>query len=285
MFAQYKRFRTMIYSYPNKAAISRVIATFILSIMFSHQAIASSDLDDPKQIVSAIENLNWVTEEYPPFNYKDPITGEITGIGVEILLSIFDKLGVSRDKVELKIYPWARGYNQLLNDPQTALFSTTYSKKRLKEMKFVGPFAVNIVAVIAPKFSHLSVQHINDLQGLTIGVIRDDIGEQLLLSEGVQPDSLDKLNSGLSIVKKLDSGRIDAMSYAHATSQILFKKANIDANKFEIVHVLKYSNMGYAFNNKIDDRILAPMRKALNELIADGTIAQLQMKYGLEHNR
>jgi polar amino acid transport system substrate-binding protein len=254
-------------------------------MIFSHHVIADNDLTDPNQIISAIENLNWVTEEYPPFNYKDPQTGEITGIGVEILLNIFDKLGVTRNKVELKIYPWARGYNQLLNDPQTALFSTTYSEKRLKEMKFVGPIAVNIVAVIAPKFRHLSIKNTNDLNGLTIGVIRDDIGEQLLLSEGVSPKSLDQLNSGLSIVKKLDSGRIDAMSYAYATSQILFKKANIDPNKFEIIHVLKYSNMGYAFNNKIDDRILVPMQKALNELIADGTIAQLQMKYGLEHNR
>ena len=43
--------------------------------------------------------------------------------------------------------------------------------------------------------------------------------------------------------------------------------------------------MGYAFNNAVDDRILTLMRKALDELTADGTVAELQMKYGLENIR
>jgi len=275
----------MNFGYTQKFNLIRTLFALVLFIMVSHNAHADNDLNDPKQIISAIENLNWVSEEYPPFNYQDPKTGEITGVGVELLFKIFDKIGVSRDNIDLKIYPWARGYDQLLNDPQTALFSTTYSEKRLKEMKFVGPIAMNIVAVIAPKFSNLSIESVDDLNKLKIGVIRDDIGEQLLLSAGVKPKLLDQLNSGLSIVKKLDSGRIDAMSYAHATSQILFKKADIDINKFEIVHVLKYSNMGYAFNNAVDDRILTLMRKALDELTADGTVAELQMKYGLENIR
>jgi len=275
----------MNFGYIRKFNLIKILFTLVLFVLVSHNTHAANDLNDRKHIISAIENFNWVSEEYPPFNYKDPKTGEITGVGVEILFKIFDKIGVSREKINLKIYPWARGYDQLLNDPQTALFSTTYSEKRLKQMKFVGPIAMNIVAVIAPKFSNLSIESVDDLNKLKIGVIRDDIGEQLLLSAGVKPRLLDQLNSGLSVVKKLDSGRIDAISYAHATSQILFKKANIDISKFEIIHVLKYSNMGYAFNNAVDERILTLMRKALDELVADGTVAELQMKYGLEDIR
>ena len=86
----------------------------------------------------------------------------------------------------------------------------------------------------------------------------------------------------MSMVKKLASGRVDAIAYSYVTTLSLFEKANINPNDFEIIYVLKQSNMGYAFHNTTDARILAPMRKALDELIVDGTRAKILAKYGLE---
>ena len=252
--------------------------------MISASAVAGNDLSDPKQVIRAIEDLNWITEEYPPFNYRDPKTGQITGVTVEVLLRIFTKLGISSENINLKIYPWARGYHKVLNDPGTVLFSTTYTMERLQKMKFVGPVAPNVVAIIAPKSSQLSINSLADLNRLKIGVVRDDIGEQLLISQGVKPESIDRLNSGLSMVKKLASGRIDAVGYAHATTQLLFKTANINPDEFEIVQVLKFSTMVYAFHKSTDGRILEPIRKALDELIVDGTLADIQAKYGLKES-
>lgn len=265
-----------------KTPIERFLAVLLLWMMISASVVADNHLTDPMQVARVLENLNWITEEYPPFNYQDPKTGEITGAAVETLSLIFAKLGVSSENINLKIYPWARGYHKVLNDPGTVLFSTTYTIDRLKQMKFVGPVAPNVVAVIAAKSSQLSIKSVEDLNRLKIGVVRDDIGEQLLISQGVKPEAIDRLNSGLSMVKKLASGRIDAVGYAHSTTQILFKTANINPDDFEIVYVLKESAMGYAFHQSTDERILEPMRKALEELIEDGTLAQLQAKYGLK---
>ena len=268
----------------NKTPIETLVAVLLLWIMISASAVAGNDLSDPKQVIRAIEDLNWITEEYPPFNYRDPKTGQITGVTVEVLLRIFTKLGISSENINLKIYPWARGYHKVLNDPGTVLFSTTYTMERLQKMKFVGPVAPNVVAIIAPKSSQLSINTLADLNRLKIGVVRDDIGEQLLISQGVKPESIDRLNSGLSMVKKLASGRIDAVGYAHATTQLLFKTANINPDEFEIVQVLKFSTMGYAFHKSTDARILEPIRKALDELIVDGTLADIQAKYGLKES-
>jgi polar amino acid transport system substrate-binding protein len=245
-------------------------------------AVAKEELNDTEQAIRILENLNWITEEYPPFNYQDPNTGEISGAAVEILSQIFRKLGISIDNINLKIYPWARGYHMVLNEPETVLFSTTYTPDRLKKMKFVGPIAPNVVAVIAPKSSKLSIKSAADLNQLKIGVVRDDIGEELLIAQGVKPESIDRLNSGLSMVKKLASGRVDAVSYAHATTQLLFKTAGINSNDYEIILVLKSSSMGFTFHKSTDEYILEPMRKALKELEADGTITEIQAKYGLK---
>ena len=90
------------------------------------------------------------------------------------------------------------------------------------------------------------------------------------------------MNSCLRLVKKLASGRIDAVRYAHATPQLLFKTAHINPVDVEIIHVLKSSTMGYAFHSSTDEQILEPMRKALKELDVDGTLANILIKYGLK---
>jgi polar amino acid transport system substrate-binding protein len=273
----------MKWKFRQNNSFKKLLAMLFLWVMIDSSAAgAESDLGDTKQVASVLESLNWITEEYPPFNYRDIDTGEISGAAVEILLKIFSKLGVSSNNVDLKIYPWARGYHKVLNDPGTVLFSTTYTPERLARMKFVGPMAPNVVAVIAPKSSNLVINSHKDLNQLSIGVVRDDIGEQLLISQGVKPEAIDQLNSGLSMVKKLASGRIDAVGYAYATTLLLFKTAHINPDDFEIIHLLKSSTMGYAFHSSTDEQILEPMRKALKELDVDGTLAKIQIKYGLK---
>ncbi|MFT4650473.1 MAG: polar amino acid transport system substrate-binding protein [Polaribacter sp.] len=258
------------------------LKVFLLGLLMSSPAAAQQDLDDPVQIIKTIENLNWITEEYPPFNYRDPTTGAITGASVEILMQIFAKLGIKSDSINLRLYPWARGYHEVLNNTGTVLFSTTYTQKRLENMKFLGPVAPNVVTVTALKSSQLNIESAEDLNRLKISVVRDDIGEQLLVEQGVKAEAIDQLNSGLSMVKKLASGRVDAVAYTHVTTLKLFEQAKINPDDFEIIYVLKRSSMGYAFHNATDDRILEPMRKALDELIVNGTRAKILAKYGLE---
>ncbi|MGK0399401.1 MAG: polar amino acid transport system substrate-binding protein [Gammaproteobacteria bacterium] len=265
-----------------KMSIFQFLQIFLLGFLMSNPAVAEQDLADPSQVIQAIQNLNWITEEYPPFNYRDPSTGEITGASVEVLMQIFAKLGIKSDSINLKLYPWARGYHKVLNDAGTALFSTTYTLQRLQDMKFLGPIAPNVIAVTARKSRQLKIESVEDLDQLKISVVRDDIGEQLLLGQGVKPESIDSLNTGLSMVKKLASGRVDAVAYTFVTTLSLFERAKINPDDFEIIYILKQSNMGYAFHNDTDARILEPMRKALDELIIDGTRGKILSKYSLK---
>ncbi|MEM7562895.1 MAG: ABC transporter substrate-binding protein [Pseudomonadota bacterium] len=243
---------------------------------------ASQELDNSQQVIAAIEKINWITEEYPPFNYRDPDSGELTGASVDVLITIFRKLGLNKGLEDIKMYPWARGYHKVLNEPGTALFSTTYTHDRLQKMKFVGPVVPNVVSVISRKSDQIKINSIQDLNQLKISVVRDDIGEQLLLAAGVNASAIDQLNSGLSMVKKLEAGRVDAVAYAHAVTLSLFDQANINPDDYEIVHVLKQSDMGYTFHHSTDARILEPIRKVLDELTVSGELAQILAKYGVE---
>jgi polar amino acid transport system substrate-binding protein len=268
---------------PNqKKSTFQFLQLFLLAFLFSNSAIAEQDLSDPSQVIQAIKGLNWITEELPPFNYKDPDTGEITGASVEVLRHIFTKLGIKKDSINLNLYPWARGYHKVLNDPGTVLFSTAYTQERLQDMKFLGPVVANLFAVIALKSRQLDIESAEDLDQLKISTVRDDVAEQLLVKQGVKPDAIDQLNSGLGMVKKLASGRVDAIAYSFVTTLSLFQQANINPDDFEIIYVLQQSNMGFAFHNDTDARILKLMRKVLDELIIDGTRAKILSKYSLK---
>jgi polar amino acid transport system substrate-binding protein len=268
---------------PNqKISKFQFLQLFLVALLLGNPAIAEQDLSDPSQVIQAIKGLNWITEELPPFNYKDPDTGEITGASVEVLRQIFTKLGIKKDSINLNLYPWARGYHKVLNDPGTVLFSTTYTQERLQDMKFLGPVVANLFAVIALKSRQLNIESVEDLDQLKISVVRDDVAEQLLVRQGVKPEAIDQLNSGLGMVKKLASGRVDAIAYSFVTTLSLFQQANINPDDFEIIYVLQQSNMGFAFHNDTDARILELMRKVLDELIIDGTRAKILSKYSLK---
>ena len=232
----------------------------------------------PEEAIREIESMSWMTEQYPPFNFLDE-KGVLKGITVEILHEIFRKLGIDKSAVTLTVLPWPRSYKYLLEKPGTALFSTTYTVERLQHFKFVGPIIPTQVSLIAPKNKNLDIKSVADMNRIRIGAIRDDIGHQLLRTLGVSEDSIILINSPESMVRMLDSARVDAIAYAEDIAKYQIRLANFDLKHYGTVYVLQKSHMGYAFHKATDPRVLEPLRKALDELRADGTVDRIYSKY------
>ncbi|MBT4496880.1 MAG: transporter substrate-binding domain-containing protein [Gemmatimonadetes bacterium] len=231
----------------------------------------------PKETRQQIEEMYWMTEQYPPFNYTED--GQLKGITVDILMAMFEKAGVRLTREDLHVLPWARGYKTVVEQPGSVLFSTTYTVERLQQFKFVGPIIPTRVSVIAPKSRELKINGVEELNQLKIGTIRNDIGDQLLRSLGVDEEAIEPKPSAVSLVQMLDRGRLDAIAYAEDIAQYQFKLARIDPAKYESIYVLQQSHMGYAFHKETDSRVLEPLRKALDELRADGTVERIYTGY------
>ena len=239
-------------------------------------AVASAE---PFDEAAQIEGMFWMTEQYPPFNYLDEHDGQLKGVTVDVLMEIFKKIGVGLAHADLKVLPWAQSYNDLLTKPNTALFSMTYSTERLQLFKFVGPIIPTQVSIIAPRSKKLTIRSKEDLKGLKIGVIRDDIGDQLIRDFGAEDDWIERKDSLDGLLDMLHEGRLDVVAYAEDVARFQFTLSGIDPNEYEIVHMLQQSHMGYAFHKATDSRVLEPMRKALDELRVDGTITRIHRKY------
>ena len=233
----------------------------------------------PDDAVKALEQMEWITEQYPPFNFRDEADGQVKGICVDILLEIFKKLGVIGGRGDFKVLPWARGYQAALNKPGTALFSMTFSEERNQLFRLVGPIVPTQVSLLARKSLGLKVESVTDMNALRIGVIRDDIGDQLIRKLGLSSKAIHTKAVADHIVRMLYRDRLDAIAYADHIARHHSRLAGLDPSELESVYVLKKSHLAYAFHRSIDPKVLEAFRAALDELRADGTVDRIRDDY------
>lgn len=224
------------------------------------------------------EDIRWMSEQYPPYNYVDD-DGTPKGVTFDILMEMFDDMDINVPADDIEFLPWARSYRTLQNTPQTALFSMTYTPERQELFEFVGPIIPSKITLIAPKSAGLNVTSVADMNQLSIGAIRDDIGQQLLLSQGVSADQIQLSSKTDAMIRKLKSGRVDAIAYGQDIAFWTMKSMGMSPTDFESVYTLADGQMGYAFHKDTDPALLEQLQTTLDQLIADGTVQSISDQY------
>ena len=224
-----------------------------------------------------VDDLSFVTENYAPLNFEEE--GKVRGIAVDALVAIFELVGAPKTVADIELWPWARGYQAVLNKKNTVLFSMARTEAREKLFKWVGPCAPSEVVIVAKKSRKIKIESPRDIGQFKTGVVRDDIGEQLLLQLGVKETALHQTNSGLSTAKMLARDRVDMWAYEKDVASWNLREAGADPSTYEVVYSLKKSNYFYAFHKETDDQVIATLQKALDKLKADGTLEKIAARY------
>jgi len=231
-----------------------------------------------EQAARKLEAMDWYSEEYPPFNYMGE-DGVPTGMAVDILLAALKKIGADITPEKFKIVPWNESYKRVQRNPGTVLFSTTYTPERQRMMKFVGPSIPVRVSVIVPKYKNITINNVADLSTLRIGVVRDDIGDQLIRKFALSDESIARKDTLKQLSHYFARGRVDAIAYAADVFSYSMKKSGRDPSRYEEAFILKEGQLGYAFHNSTSAEVLAPLQKAIDSLRADGTINRIIAGY------
>jgi len=218
-----------------------------------------------------------MTEQYPPFNYQEK--GELKGISVDLLHKVFEEMGTPIASDRIKLLPWAKGYKSIMNDPNTMLFVMTHTEERKPLFKWVGPVAPSRVTLIARKADAIKINSIEDVKNYKVGAIREDIGEQLLLKEGVSRKAIDSSSSIQANIKKLNKGRIQLWAYAEPVAMYAIKEAGYDSADYESVYTLSESELYYALHQDFDEAMVAKFQAALDAVKASGEYDNIISKY------
>jgi polar amino acid transport system substrate-binding protein len=215
------------------------------------------------------ETVNFTTEDYAPFNYRDG--KDIKGATVEQVQKLMADIGVD---YTIEMMPWARAYNLARTTPMTCVFATAHNRSRDPLFKWVEPLLIDRNILIRRTGSGVSAANLEEARQYTVGTWREDYTETTLKENGFT--KLDIASDFNATLRKLLGGRIDMMPI----SELYFHKLKAD-QPLEMVTVLSSQPMGIACEKNFPDDLLGRMQAALDKLIASGEQKQIFLKYGL----
>lgn len=241
----------------------KFICNFIVLFVF-----VAGTLLIPKSATSGtIDELVFLTENYPPFNYEKD--GEIRGTSVNLLLKMFKQINSSKTVNDIEVVPWARGYRLAQKRKNTVLFSTTRTKSRENLFKWVGPIAPTKISVIAKKANKIKISKFDDLNNFQIGVVREDIGELLLKNNGINPSNIYSEVSSEFFPRMLNADHIDMWAYEESVAMWILKKDGYNPDDYETVYVLEESQLYFAIQKDTDDALVAKLQASLDAVRVD----------------
>lgn len=214
--------------------------------------------------VTSLQQLTFFSESYPPANFLEGTTPR--GYSVDVLQLAAEKVGVAIENKQIIIQPWPRSYRATLTHDDAALFSTTRTEHREHLFQWAGPIADIKAVVMARVDSDIVINDPIDMANYRIGVIRDDVGEQMLLDLGVPREAMQEANYVTQLAEQLMKKRIDLLAYDESAALWFTSQAGLDPKLFKTVYVLKEGELYFAFNKNVPKKLVDQLQKGIDIL-------------------
>jgi cystine transport system permease protein len=207
---------------------------------------------------------------YSPFSYHDPATGQLTGYDIDVARAVGDKLGV---KVEFLETPWDSMFAALeANRFDVVANEVTISPERIAKYDLSEPYSVG-EGVIVTRTDDNSIHSLADIKGKVAGENATSNWAQVARDNGARVETVEGFAQA---IKLLNQGRVDLVindsiavyAYLAETGDTSVKIAGNTGEK---------SEQGFAARK--NSGLLPGLNKALGELRADGTLANISQKY------
>jgi len=224
-----------------------------------------------------LNQLRYVTETYPPYNFKEG--GTLKGIAIDLLLSATEVAGSPVKQNGIQLLPWARAFKMAETEKNVVLFSTTRTEQREAKFQWVGPISPTRVVLLAKKDSNIKIDNPEELSKYQIGVIRDDIGDHLVKSLGVSESNITRSSKADALIKMLDSGRVQMWAYEENVARWLIKKESLNNDHFSVAYVLKESELYYAFSKDVSKTLVNQLQEAVNKVKSGSQFDEIKRRY------
>jgi len=236
----------------------RLVVALIIAAYMTALPASFANADDP------FRDLNFITENYAPFNFKEG--GILQGSAVEILLRMFAVAKSSKTADDVEVLPWSRGYRLAQTEKNTVLFVTTRTAARENLFKWVGPLLPTKISIIAKKAKKFRLNGLDELSKYRIAAVRDDIGELLLKTNGVDPNSIFPTRSSENAAKIVAYGRVDMWAYEENVAMWNLKALGESADDYEVLWVLEEGDVYFAVQKDTDDALVRALQDALDQV-------------------
>lgn len=244
-------------------------AAFLLVAGLAVPAFAADLLDT----VKARGTLRVALEgTYPPFNFKDQKTGELTGYDVDVARLLAARLGVKPQFISTE-------WSAILAGLGAGKYDVTVSQvgitpKREQAFDFSTPYAYSSPQLIVRANDKANYASLADLKGKKLGVGQGTVFEQQARTEpGIDIKAYPATPENL---QDLAVGRIDAALNDSLMVPYLLKNSRLSIRAG--ARVGKVERMGIPFQ-KGNPQFKAALDRAIADVKADGSLAALSLKW------
>ncbi len=209
---------------------------------------------------------------YPPFNFKDPKTGQLAGYDVDVARLVAGKLGLKPDFVSTE---WAAILAGLAAAKYDVIVSQVgITAKREQAFDFSRPYTYSAPQLIVRKNDRAVYTSLNDLKGKTVGVGQGSVFEQQV--KAVPGITVKSYPAAPENLQDLAFGRIDAALNDSLMVAYLLKNSQLPIKAGARVGAPE--RMGIAFR-KGSPQFKAAVDKILLDATADGTLKAMSLKW------
>ncbi len=210
-------------------------------------------------------------QNYAPYNFERA-DGKYVGIDVAIIQTVLSELGL---KAIHEPRPWTRAVVEFEEHKTDSLFQLTSTSERLLKWNMVGPIRSNAKAYFVRFDSKIKdIKSLNDLTGLTVGVIRGySFSDEFLQADNFEKEPVTDI---VQNVVKLALGRVDII----IGNELPFKLESNKQGYTETIRMLptpiSVSNRYIAFHKDAKGNALAKrFQDKLDELKLNGSVQHI----------
>ncbi len=223
---------------------------------------------------SANDSVTPLTSDEPPLNYLTE-SGQLQGISVDLVQELQQRLG---EQKQIEVLPWLRAYRVASSSPNILLFTAARTLQREEMFHWILRVNRNAWMLYGHRDNAQKITNLEQAREVeSIGVVRGDVREQLLLSMGFT--NLVAMDDYAQLLKNLAHGRLTLAFYAASGFQLSAQKAGIDTQTLKPMLILKIPE-AYIVLSKQGTSAATAERwiQAAKNLVKDGSyqrIAQL----------
>ncbi len=255
------------------------IAVACLAVAVGCSSPAANQTDPAPASADAPSTLKIGIDIYEPYTYYDD-NGQLTGIDYEIAVEACKRLGVTPEFMGIS---WEKKNDLLESGDIDCVWSCYSMTGREDKYLWAGPYMNSYQAAVVRTDS--GITSLSQLEGKRVAVEATTKSEEAWVKHGgdVVPQASDVLTYTTSdeVLSAVQLGYADAAS-SHVGPMAALVKSS-DGLLTMLPEGFYATQIGVAFHKDYEDaQLVESLSSTLKELVADGTVASIVEKYGLD---
>ena len=243
-----------------------LLVLFILPIVSACQDSATSSGDGEKLVIG-------IDDAFPPMGFRDE-NNEIVGFDIDLAKAVAEKMGV---EVVFQPIDWSTKEAELNSGRIDLIWNGyTITPEREEKVLFTKPYLANaqVIAVLIDS----EIQSLDDLNGKNIGIQAQSSALDAFNASAIKDivGSVTEFKDNVLALTDLKAGRIDAVVIDEVVINYLMTQEEGTYRVLDETLAPEKYGVGVKKGN---EELLNKLQTALDEVIADGTAADISKKW------